>query len=199
MTATASTLDAARGVWQITRGFSAVQTARRGRQMRVFGVVGFSGSGKTTLLERIIPSLVAAGQRVSLVKHAHHRVDIDRPGKDSFRLRAAGCAEVLLASGERWALMHELRGAPEPTLFELVSRLSPCDLVLIEGFKSMPVPRLEVHRPSLGHRLMCATDPGITAVASDEAVTARVPVLRLDDLDAICRLVLDAAIRAPLP
>jgi molybdopterin-guanine dinucleotide biosynthesis protein B len=126
-------------------------------------------SGKTTLLEELIPRLTAAGLRVSLIKHAHHRFDIDHPGKDSYRLREAGCSEVLLISDQRWVLMHELRGAPEPSLEEQIARFSDCDLVLVEGFKQTPIPKLEVHRPSVGKPLIAGTGvETIVAVATDE-------------------------------
>src|SRR5438045_5200062 len=115
--------------------------------MRIFGLAGWSGSGKTTLLAALIPELVARGVSVSLIKHAHHDFDIDRPGKDSHRHREAGCQEVLITSALRWALMHELRGAAELSIDAALTRLSPCDLVLIEGFKSAPIPKIEVYRP----------------------------------------------------
>src|SRR3972149_4116072 len=108
--------------------------------MKIFGITGYSGSGKTTLIEKLIPLFTARGLRVSLIKHAHHRFDIDQPGKDSYRHRHAGCSEVLVTSSRRWALMHELRAAPEPTLQDLIGHLSPCDLLLIEGFKREPLP-----------------------------------------------------------
>jgi molybdopterin-guanine dinucleotide biosynthesis protein B len=142
------------------------------------------------MLERLIPCLVGKGLLVSLVKHAHHGFDLDHPGKDSWRHRQAGCMEVLLASDERWALMHELRVEREPTLEDLVSRLSPCDLVLIEGFKAMVVPKLEVWRPSLGKSPLFPRDPGILAVASDEQFLAPIPVIDLRDTEAIAGLVL---------
>src|SRR3979409_1946125 len=106
--------------------------------MRVIGIAGYSGSGKTTLIEKVIPALVREGVRVSLIKHAHHEFDVDQPGKDSYRHRHAGCAEVLISSSKRWALMHELRGAAEPSLAELLRHLSPCDLAIVEGYKSEP-------------------------------------------------------------
>lgn len=155
----------------------------------VFGFAGFSGSGKTTLIEQLIPLLVGRGLRVSLVKHAHHDFDIDRPGKDSHRHRMAGASEVLVAGGLRWALMHELRGAPEPSLAEHLARLSPCDLVLVEGFKRDAVPKLEVHRPSLGHPLLAADDPHIVAIACDAPVASALPQLALDDPAAVARFV----------
>ncbi len=161
--------------------------------MKAFGIAGYSGSGKTTLLERLIPRLVARRLRVSLIKHAHHGFDIDRPGKDSYRHREAGCSEVLLASDERWALMHELRGAAEPTLEDFLARMSPCDLVLIEGFKRMDVPKLEVHRPSVGQPLIYPGDKTIVAVASDAKLEAPIPVLELQDTDGIVELILSRA------
>src|SRR5688572_24499726 len=115
--------------------------------LKVFGFTGFSGSGKTTLLEQMIPLIVQKGLRVSLIKHAHHKFDVDHPGKDSYRHREAGCTEVMLVSGNRWALMHELRGDAEPTLEEQIARMSPCDLLLIEGYKNSDLPKIEIHRP----------------------------------------------------
>jgi molybdopterin-guanine dinucleotide biosynthesis protein B len=135
--------------------------------MKAFGFVGYSGAGKTTLIERLVPVFVRQGLAVSLIKHAHAGFDIDRPGKDSFRLREAGCAEVLLTSNTRWALMHELRGRDEPTLDEQLAMLSPCDLVLVEGYKSSALPKLEVHRPSHGRPLMYPDNPQVIAVATD--------------------------------
>ena len=158
--------------------------------MRVFGIAGYSGSGKTTLIERLIPDFTGRGLRVSLVKHAHHRFDIDRPGKDSWRHREAGATEVLVTSSMRWALMHELRGAPEPTLEEQLARLSPCDLVLVEGFKHASIPKLEVYRPSLGHPALHPHDPFIVAVASDEDLPVALPVLGLDHPAAIADFIL---------
>lgn len=156
--------------------------------MKVFGIAGWSGMGKTTLLERLVPALCSRGLRVSLVKHSHKDIEIDRPGKDSHRLREAGCREVLLMGERRWALMHELRGAPEPSLDELLGRLQPCDLVLVEGFKHGDFPKLEVWRAAVGKPLLWPDWPGITAVASDGAVPAAaagLPVLDLHDVAAI--------------
>ena len=163
--------------------------------MKAFGLAGYSGSGKTTLLEALIPRLTKAGLRVSLIKHAHHRFDVDQPGKDSYRLREAGCSEVLLISEQRWVLMHELRGAPEPSLEEQISRFSDCDLVLVEGFKHTPIPKLEVHRPSLGKPLIAGTGvETIVGVATDEpGLIARhtaLPALDLNDRDAITDFIL---------
>ena len=168
--------------------------------MRVFGFAGWSGSGKTTLIEQVIPRIVARGLRVSLIKHAHHRFDVDHPGKDSYRHRHAGCGEVLITSGERWALMHELRGAPELTLAQTLARLSPCDLVLIEGYKSAPIPKLEIWRAAAGKPLLYPRDPHIIAIATDtpdrlpqQQPSRALAVLALDDLDAIATLAVDMA------
>src|SRR3954447_7703297 len=113
--------------------------------MKILGIAGYSGSGKTTLIEKVVPVLVREGLRISLIKHAHHTFDVDQPGKDSYRHRHAGCSEVLITSSRRWALMHELRGAPEPDLAEQVKHISPCDLLLVEGYKREPIPKLEVY------------------------------------------------------
>jgi len=163
--------------------------------MKTFGLAGYSGSGKTTLLEALIPRLTATGLRVSLIKHAHHRFDIDQPGKDSYRLREAGCSEVLLISDQRWVLMHELRGAPEPSLDEQIARFSECDLVLVEGFKHTPIPKLEVHRPSVGKPLIAGSGvETIVAIATDEAAVvaqqSTLPILDLNDRDAIADFIL---------
>jgi molybdopterin-guanine dinucleotide biosynthesis protein B len=146
--------------------------------LKVLGIAGYSGSGKTTLLEKIIPLLKQHGLRVSVIKHAHHDFDIDRPGKDSFRHREAGAHEVMIASGHRWALMHELRQEVEPSLEELYTRLSPCDLVLVEGYKLSPIPKLEVHRTETNHALLYPNDPNIIAVVTDSKAT--LPLLTLD-------------------
>jgi len=147
---------------------------------RLLGIAGYSGSGKTTLLEKVIPILRQRGLCVSVIKHAHHDFDIDRPGKDSFRHREAGAQEVLIASGHRWALMHELRGEPEPSLEELCTHLSPCDLVLIEGYKFSSIPKLEVHRAKTGHPLLYPGDPQIIAVVTDSREALPVPTLDID-------------------
>ncbi|MGH7090572.1 MAG: molybdopterin-guanine dinucleotide biosynthesis protein B, partial [Stellaceae bacterium] len=138
--------------------------------MRVFGLAGWSGSGKTTLVTRLVPALVRRGVSVSTVKHAHHAFDVDQPGKDSWRHRQAGATEVLISSETRWALMHENRGAAEAALDRLLRHMSPVDLVLVEGFKRDSVPKLEIHRPSLGKPLICLGDPGVIAVASDASL-----------------------------
>ncbi len=157
--------------------------------MQVFGFAGWSGSGKTTLIERLIPRFVAHGLTVALVKHAHHEFDIDRPGKDSHRHREAGCQEVLITSAVRWALIHELRGAAELTLDVALARLSPCDIVLVEGFKAAPIPKMEIYRDSVGKALLHASDPNILAVASDAPVQSTLPMFALDDIDGIAAFV----------
>ena len=164
--------------------------------MKVLGIAGYSGSGKTTLIEKLVPRLARAGLRVSLVKHAHHDFDVDHAGKDSWRHRQAGCAQVLVTSSKRWALMTELRGAPEPGLQEQLRHLAPCDLVLVEGFKFDPIPRVEVHRKSGGQPKLYPADPHVIAVATDESLETGLPQLPLDDVDAIARFVIDFA-RSP--
>lgn len=162
--------------------------------MKVFGVAGHSGMGKTTLLERLVPRLTARGLVVSLVKHSHKVIEVDRPGKDSYRLREAGCQEVLLLGEGRWALMHELRGAAEPPLPYLLGRLQHCDLVLIEGFKQGDFPKLEVWRPALARTRLWPDWPGIVGIASDAPrpadVPAALPWLDLHDADALAGFVL---------
>jgi molybdopterin-guanine dinucleotide biosynthesis adapter protein len=153
--------------------------------MHILGLAGWSGSGKTTLMTAIIPELVARGLSVSTIKHAHHEFDIDRPGKDSWRHRQAGAHQVMVASARRWALMHELRDAPEPSLDELVARMSPVDLLLVEGWKRHPHPKIEVHRPSIGKPLLYPEDPWVVAIASDEKLSAPVPLLPLGDPGAV--------------
>ena len=153
--------------------------------MKIFGFAGWSGSGKTTLIEKLIPRLVARGLRVSLIKHAHHTFDVDQPGKDSYRHRQAGASEILVTSSRRWVLMHELRGAHEPSFDEQLKHLSPCDLLLVEGFKFAPIPKLEVWRAETGEGLLHPNDPHIVAVASDAKVDTRLPVLNLNDHAAI--------------
>ena len=139
---------------------------------RVFGFAGWSGSGKTTLIEQVIAHLAASGVRVALIKHAHHSFDIDHTGKDSHRHREAGATEVMISSGRRWAIMHELRGAPELSLVQALERLSPCDLVLIEGYKREPLPKLEVWRSALGKPLLFPDDEHIIALATDDPLPA---------------------------
>lgn len=154
--------------------------------MRVIGLAGWSGAGKTTLLRQLIPVLVAQGLRVSTLKHAHHEFDVDQPGKDSWEHRQAGAHEVLVASAQRWALMHELRGDPEPDLPTLLTRLSPVDMVLVEGFKRGLHPKIEVFRAAVGKPLLYPGDPSVVAVASDAAIPGlRLPWVHLDDIEAI--------------
>jgi molybdopterin-guanine dinucleotide biosynthesis protein B len=165
--------------------------------MRIIGLAGWSGSGKTTLLARAIPLLLARGLRVSTVKHAHHSFDLDQPGKDSHTHRAAGATEVLVGSANRWALVHELRGAPELRLPDLLQKLASVDLVIVEGYKREPHPKLEVHRAGLGKPLLHPDDPHIVAIAADQPIaSARVPVVDLDDLDSVVDVLLAHA--APL-
>lgn len=165
--------------------------------MRVIGLAGWSGAGKTTLLSKVIPHLVVRGLRVSTLKHAHHAFDLDQPGKDSHTHRMAGATEVLIGSSNRWALMHELRGAAEPRLYELLQKLSPVDLVIVEGYKRECHPKLEVYRAAVGKPLLHPQDPFIVAVASDTALPqAGVPVVGLNDAVAITDLMLQHA--APL-
>jgi molybdopterin-guanine dinucleotide biosynthesis adapter protein len=159
--------------------------------MRIIGLAGWSGSGKTTLLTKVLPRLIARGKRVSTLKHAHHAFDVDRPGKDSFEHRSAGATEVLVVSANRWALMHELRGQPEPGLRELLTKLSDVDLVLIEGFKRQKFPKLEIHRIENGKPLLHPDDDWIVAVASDSPLPqATVPVIDLNDVEKIADLLL---------
>ena len=148
--------------------------------MQVFGFAGWSGSGKTTLIEQLIALLVTDGLRVATIKHTHHDFDLEHPGKDSWRHREAGATEVLLASGRRWALLHELRDAPEPDLATLLGKLAPCDVVLIEGCKFADVPKLEVYRAALGKPVLHGADNAIIAVVTDSAVQTELPCLDLN-------------------
>jgi molybdopterin-guanine dinucleotide biosynthesis protein B len=164
--------------------------------MKVFGLAGWSGSGKTTLAIKLIPALVARGVTVSTIKHAHHSFDIDHPGKDSYEHREAGATEVMVTSGQRWALMRELRGAAEPDIADLVARMSPVDLVLVEGFKREPHDKLEVFRAARRRRPLCHQDPRIVAIACDEPgcgalAEVALPRLDLNDVGAIADFVID--------
>ena len=159
--------------------------------MRLIGLAGWSGAGKTTLIERVLPVLRARGLRVSTVKHAHHGFDLDTPGKDTWRHREAGAVEVMAVGGTRWALLHERGSEPEPSLAELVGRLSAVDLVLVEGFRHGRHPRLEVFRAANGKPALHPDDPGIVAVASDTPFpAAALPVVQLDDTAAVASLLL---------
>ena len=158
---------------------------------RLIGLAGWSGSGKTTLMTKLIPALTGRGLKVSTIKHAHHAFDIDEPGKDSWLHRQAGATEVLVASANRFALMHELRGAPEPSLAELIARLSSTDIVLVEGFRSGAHPKIEIFRPELGKPPLHPDDPMIVAVASPEPIDGLgLPGLPLNDAEAIADFIL---------
>lgn len=161
--------------------------------MRIIGLAGWSGAGKTTLLAQLIPNLIARGVVVSTLKHAHHRFDIDTPGKDSHTHRQAGARQVLVASENRWALMTELRGTPEPSLANLLAHLDPVDLVIIEGFKREPHPKIEIHRTANGKPWMHPETPGIRAVAADAAPPYDLPHAALDDIAAIADFCLSFA------
>jgi molybdopterin-guanine dinucleotide biosynthesis protein B len=175
--------------------------------MRIIGLAGWSGAGKTTLLAKVIPLIVARGLTVSTLKHAHHSFDLDQPGKDSHTHRAAGATEVLSASANRYALMHELRGAPEPSLHELLAKLSPVDLVVVEGFKAARYRKLEIFRAAVGKPALHLEDPLIVGIVSDTPFPAGArPVVSIDDAEAVVGLMLDHAepiaqvlARAPAP
>jgi molybdopterin-guanine dinucleotide biosynthesis protein B len=158
--------------------------------MKVFGIAGFSGSGKTTLMEGMIPAFALEGLKVSVIKHAHHHFDVDRPGKDSYRHREAGASEVLISGGQRWVLMHELRGSAEPSLEQLVGRFSPCDIVLVEGFKNEPIPKLEVHRAGSGRPLLYPNDSNIVAIATDEPLDSTLPQLDVNHPDSVAQFIM---------
>lgn len=163
--------------------------------MRIIGLAGWSGAGKTTLLTKVIPRIVAQGKRVSTLKHAHHGFDLDQPGKDSHAHRSAGAGEVLISSAKRWAIMHELRDAPEPTLRELLKRLSPTDLVIVEGYKRERIPKLEIFRADVNKPLLHLEDDWIVAIASDTPLPeATVPVVDLNDTGKIADILLAEAI-----
>ncbi|ACL60081.1 molybdopterin-guanine dinucleotide biosynthesis protein B [Methylobacterium nodulans] len=162
--------------------------------MRVIGLAGWSGAGKTTLLRRLIPALTARGLRIATLKHAHHAFDVDQPGKDSYLHREAGASEVIVSSARRWVQIHEVGEGPEATLAALLGRLGPCDIVLVEGFKREAHPKLEVFREANGRPPLHPEDPRIVAVASDVPFPdAAVPVLPLDDVEAIAAAVLARA------
>jgi molybdopterin-guanine dinucleotide biosynthesis protein B len=161
--------------------------------MKVIGLAGWSGAGKTTLLTRAIPLLLQQGLRVSVIKHAHHAFDVDVPGKDSWLHRQAGAEEVLVSSGARWALMHELRGVQEPALAQLLAKMSPVDLIVIEGYKTDPHRKIEVHRSANGKPLLFPNDPAIVGIASDVDVETELPTVHLDDIAAAAALLLRSA------
>jgi molybdopterin-guanine dinucleotide biosynthesis protein B len=167
--------------------------------MKVFGIAGYSGSGKTTLMEHLIPQFVMEGLKVSVIKHAHHNFDVDRPGKDSYRHREAGASEVLVTSDKRWVLMHESRGEEEPTLDQLLTRFSDCDLVLVEGFKTEPIPKLEVHRIANAKPPLYPQDKTVIAIACDEPVATRLPQFNLNDAEGIAHFIIQHLNLLPVP
>lgn len=159
--------------------------------MQILGFAGWSGAGKTTVLAKLIPALTAKGLRVSTMKHAHHAFDVDTPGKDSYVHRAAGATEVMVSSGNRWALMHELRGGDEPDAATLIGHMTPVDLLLIEGFKNEPHDKIEIYREANGKPLLSAGDPTFVAICSDGPVpTTSLPVIDLNDTTAIADFVI---------
>ena len=163
--------------------------------MRIIGLAGWSGSGKTTLVTKVLPRLIARGLRVSTIKHAHHGFDLDQPGKDSFMHRTAGATEVVISSANRFAILHELRGAPEWDLPDLLGKLAPVDLVLVEGFKRDPFPKLEIHRIANGKPLLQPADPHIIAIACDTPLpNAEVTVIDLNDIEGIADVLLKHAV-----
>jgi molybdopterin-guanine dinucleotide biosynthesis protein B len=159
--------------------------------MKIFGITGWSGSGKTTLIEALIPLLTAKGLKISMVKSAHHDVDVDKPGKDSYRFREAGASQVILACDKRWALMEELKDARLLSLEELVGHLSPCDLVLVEGYKSAGLPKIQVFRSSQGKPFQVDDAEMVTAIACDALVQSSLPVLNLNDPTEIAEYILE--------
>ena len=160
--------------------------------MQIFGLAGWSGSGKTTLIVNLIPELIGRGLTVSTIKHAHHDFDIDRPGKDSYEHRQAGASEVIISASKRWALMHEVQNEGEPSLDELIARMTPVDLLLVEGFKWHAHPKLEIHRPEIGKPLLLNDDPEIIAIASDcKLANLSVPVFELNDIIGIADFIVN--------
>ena len=157
--------------------------------MKTIGFAGWSGSGKTTLIEKLIPQFTRRGLRVSLIKHAHHTFDVDQPGKDSYRHRHAGASEVLVTSSRRWVLMHELRGDQEPKFEDQLRHFSPCDLLIVEGFKYAAIPKIEVWRAETGEPLLHPNDPHIVAIATDAKIETKLPVLDLNEVNAVASFV----------
>jgi molybdopterin-guanine dinucleotide biosynthesis adapter protein len=158
--------------------------------MKTIAIAGYSGSGKTTLIERVIPCLVMEGFRVSLIKHAHHEFDVDQRGKDSWRHREAGATEVLVSSSNRWVLMHELRGVAEPSLEEQLKHFSPCDVVIVEGWKHHDMPKIEVHRKLADRPLLFPNDKNVVAVATDESLATALPQFDLDDAEGVAQFII---------
>src|SRR5436305_3991667 len=172
----------------------ATRFASLGYDMKVIGLAGWSGAGKTTLLRGLIPYFLDQGLRVSVIKHAHHSFDVDVAGKDSWLHRQAGAAEVLVSSAQRWALMHELRGAEEPKLPELLAKLSRVDLVIVEGFKREPHRKIEVHRAANGKPALFPDDPGIVGIASDTKLGTRLPTAHLNDIPTVAAMMQTSAL-----
>ena len=162
--------------------------------MKVIGLAGWSGAGKTTLLTRVIPHFIQQGLRISVIKHAHHDFDVDVPGKDSWVHRQSGAEEVLVSSANRWALMRELRGEPEPSLPELLKKMSPVDLVIVEGFRSGPHRKIEIYRKANGKPPLFPGDPAIAGIATDTVVETTLPVVPLDDIPAVAAMMWQHAI-----
>jgi len=158
--------------------------------VNLYGITGWKNTGKTTLTEKLVGHMVARGLRVSTVKHAHHDTEIDHPGRDSYRHRLAGAGQVIVSSPVRWALMTELRGAEEPRLEDLLARLDPCDLVLVEGFKRSPHPKIEAYREASGRGLLAPENPTIRALASDVPLDLALPRFHLDDIYGIAEFIL---------
>jgi molybdopterin-guanine dinucleotide biosynthesis protein B len=158
--------------------------------MKIIAIAGYSGSGKTTLIEKLIPVLVMEGLKVSLIKHAHHEFDVDHPGKDSWRHRHAGASEVMIGSSNRWALMHELRGEAEPGLEDLLKRMSPCDLVIVEGWKFNAIPKVEVHRKLADKPLLFTEDRNVVAIATDEPLATELPQFGLEDAEGVGQFII---------
>jgi molybdopterin-guanine dinucleotide biosynthesis protein B len=176
-------------------GMTAAVAMLYNASMRIIGLAGWSGSGKTTLVTKVIPCLIARGLKVSTLKHAHHGFDLDQPGKDSFMHRTAGAIEVIVSSAKRFAILHELREEPEWDLPDLVAKMSAVDLVLVEGFKRDPFPKLEIHRAANGKPLIHPGDRHVVAIAADIALPqAKVPVVHLDDVEAIADLLVRHAV-----
>jgi molybdopterin-guanine dinucleotide biosynthesis protein B len=162
--------------------------------MKLIGLAGWSGAGKTTLLTRVIPHLVTRGLKVSTIKHAHHSFDVDVPGKDSYRHREAGASEVLISSGKRFALMHELRDETEWPLADLLRKMSPVDLLIIEGFKRDNHPKIEVHRAENGKPFLFPDDANIVAVASDAQPDTKLPLIHIDEIERIAATMIEKAV-----
>ncbi len=158
----------------------------------VLGFAAYSGTGKTTLLVQLLPRLKAQGLRIGMIKHAHHSFDVDKPGKDSYALRKAGAEQMLIASERRWALMRDCPEPREPVLADLLARLdrNQLDLILVEGFRSVPFPKIELHRPSTGHPLLHSRDSSIIAIASDAPLETHLPQLDINRPDDILKFVL---------